>query len=70
MKIVIVPASVLASEDKWTAESYVRNFAEDARIHAAGVRMIQQGMKVITTLAKTRREVRERRRRLGIKEVI
>lgn len=69
MKVIIVPASVIASEDKWTADSYVREQRQDAERHANGMKMIQKGLSTIVNVAKRRREARERLRRLGIQEI-
>lgn len=70
MKIVIVPASALASEDKWTADSYVAEQAQDRQRHASGMKMVQNGLSTITNVAKRKRLARERQRRLGVKELM
>lgn len=69
MKVVIVPASALASENKWTADSYVVEQVQDRQRHAGAVDKIRRAVATIVNVAKRKREARERQRRLGVKEI-
>lgn len=69
-RIVIVPASVIAAEPDmpFTASSYIQNTKAQNQRRAAALKKIKEGHAGIIAVAKERREVRERQRRLGITE--
>ena len=69
MRVIVVPAAALVSEDKWTADSFITDQVQDRQRHASGMKMVQKGLSTITNVAKRRREARERQERLGITEL-
>lgn len=70
MKVVIVPASALASEGTWVADAYVVGHLQDRQRVAGAIDKIRRAHSTIINVCKRRRAARERQRRLGIREVM
>lgn len=70
MKVVYVPASVIASEDKWTADSYVVDQLQDHQRLLGARYKIRRAHSTIVNVCRRRREARDRQRRLGVTEVV